>query len=112
MISKSIDFVSQYCIHCQYHKYELSKDFYTHNCSHTRSMEYLPNECPFSDKKTDKELLAKHKVVRYQMTCQECHKKEARYGIYKTEDSTRKFIYVCSECENKIGKENWDRSAK
>jgi len=34
----------------------------------------------------------------------------ARFGIFKTEDGTKKWLYVCRWCEKEIGRENMERA--
>jgi len=50
MINKSIDFVFQHCVHCQYHRYELSQNKgYLHKCSR----QYSINEGQISEVQCD-----------------------------------------------------------
>ena len=46
------------------------------------------------------------------LICKECHKKIARYGMFRTRGGVKEWIDVCVDCEKRIGHENLLRARR
>ena len=44
--------------------------------------------------------------------CKECHKKTARFGMFRTRGGVKEWIDVCVDCEKRISHENLLRARR